>query len=89
MFRTDLFILCKPNDKTGMKSLHDNEKIDLLSKLVWPDELGSMSRKTFDWTRINEPEVFKNAAQNWLEGCTGHYRLFRDYAILWSKYNKQ
>ena len=71
-----------------MKSLHKHTNISELAQTTWPDNLGSMSNKTFEWTRLNEPDVFKNASENWLDGCTGHYKLFRDYAILWSKNNK-
>ena len=62
------------------------EQLEILSAAVWPGKLGSMSNKTFEWTRVNEPKVFENAL-NWLEGCTGFYKMFAEYSRLFHKLN--
>ena len=71
----------------SVPTIEDLDRLDQLSRTVWPDELGSMSGQTFEWTRINESVVFK-AAKDWLDGTTGHYALFREFARLYSKINK-
>ena len=68
----------------SVPSVEDLCRLEELAQTVWPDQLGSMSKKTFDWTRIHESKVFK-AAHDWLEGTTGHYALFREYSRLHKK----